>query len=113
VRDVPFHVLAKPIKDALFLPIDDKTNISMTAVVSCVTGGDFTQSAKNDFMKGADPFLIAYALAHSRTVVSHEVLVVGERRKVKIPAICAILNVPFMRTFKMLKTEKAPFISKP
>jgi transcriptional regulator with XRE-family HTH domain len=37
--------------------------------------------------------LVACALAHRYTVVSHEVHVPGQRSKVRIPAVCQALNV--------------------
>ena len=53
---------------------------------------------------------IAYAKAHGHTVVSHEVYVEGERKRVKIPAVCNSLDVPYIRTFQMLREAEARFV---
>ena len=70
------------------------------------------KTAKNRFkltLMGADPLLVAYAAAHRFTVVSHELHVPGQRRKVKIPTVCGALGIACMRTFDMLRHEKAVF----
>lgn len=109
----PLKIWSKNNKTTFFLPLDTGAMTAMTAVATCVNAGDYTSSAKRDFLGCADPFLIAFALSHTYTVVSHEVHKPGQKSKVKIPTICAALNVPCVRTFHMLKSEKALFISKP
>ncbi|NET35862.1 MAG: DUF4411 family protein [Cyanothece sp. SIO1E1] len=51
--------------------------------------------------------------AYLLTVVSHEVYVEGERKKIKIPAICRALNVPYIRAFTMLRQERVSFVLPP
>lgn len=93
-----------------FLPIDHHTITEMTNVSNWVMNGPHRTYAKNSFLGGADPFLIAYAKAHNHTVVSHEIYVPNELRKLKIPVVCQGLNVSCIRTFEMLRNEKASFI---
>lgn len=82
----------------------------MSRVAAVVQQGGFRSHAMNDFMNGADPFVIAYAMAHNHTVVTHEVHIQGAVRKVRIPTICQSLNVPCIRTFDMLRNENVRFV---
>jgi hypothetical protein len=94
-----------------FLSIDPNTAARLPEVVSWVMQGDFQNSAKTDFLAKADPILVATALAHPEyAVVSHEVHIEGERRKVKIPTVCRALGVRCVRTFKMLADDRARFV---
>ena len=93
-----------------FLPLDDAAIQAMRRVSTWVQNADYHDHAKRGFFSGADPFLVAYGLAHGHTVVTHEVHVEGERRKVKIPTVCRALQVPCIRTFEMLRRENARFV---
>ena len=101
---------AKDRDSGFFLPVDDRTSGAMAAVSGWVQAGDFRDDAKRVFLAGADPWLIACALAHNDTVATHEVHVDVEKRKVKIPTVCRALNVDCVRTFEMLKAEQARFV---
>lgn len=93
----------------LFLALDQPAIQAMASVSTWVQHAPHRDSAKRDFLSGADPFLIAYAVAHQHTVVSHEIDG-PSLRKVKIPAVCRALNVPYIRTFDMLRQEKVAFV---
>ena len=93
-----------------FLPADERTSGAMAAVSGWVQAGDFRDDAKRIFLAGADHWLIAHALAHGHTVVTLEVHVDGEKRKVKIPTVCRALNVPPIRTLEMLRAERVRFV---
>lgn len=101
---------AKTRGNGFFQPINAQTMVEMTAVSNWVQNQDFTDTAKREFFVGADPFLIAHALAHGHTVATHEVHKEGERKKVKIPTVCRGLNVPCVRTFAMLRQRGAVFV---
>lgn len=77
-------VWAKNRNSEFFLPVDARTSGAMAAVSGWVQAGDFRDDAKRIFLAGADPWLIAHASAHGHSVVTLEVHVEGERRKVKI-----------------------------
>lgn len=97
-------------KAGFFEPMDAGAVKRIGEVVAWVQAGDFKEQAKRDFLAKADPQLIAYALAHKGvTVITHEVHVEGERKKVKIPTVCQALGVPCERTFKMLSRERIQF----
>jgi len=93
-----------------FLPMDQKAVSKIANVVEWVQNRDFKEQAKRDFLARADPQLIAYALAHKDvTIVTHEVHVEGEKKKVKIPTVCRALGIRCERTFTMLSREKIQF----
>ena len=89
--------------------MDTKTSEHLTKVADWVQKADFRQAAKKLFLSGADPILIAAALAHGHIVVSHEAHVEGQKRKVKIPTVCRALGVSCVTTFQMLAIENARF----
>lgn len=62
------------------------------------------------FLGGADPWLIAKAALDNATIVTHEVLVPPESRKVKLPNICEHFQVKHITTFNLLRMLNARFI---
>ncbi|MOA16474.1 hypothetical protein D3C78_1366900 [compost metagenome] len=66
--------------------------------------------AMEEFLAGADPWLIAKAMTTGATVVTHEVLNRDAKRKFIIPNICQELNVPFLNTFELLHRLEARFV---
>ncbi len=69
----------------------------------------FTDAAKADFASGADGWLVAYAAARGRAVVTHEVLAMDARRKVPIPNVCVPFHVRYVDTFMMLRELRVRF----
>lgn len=61
------------------------------------------------FLAGADPWIIAQAKADGAAVVTHEVRVNQESRKVKIPNICEQFQVEWMNLYRMLHDLGAKF----
>lgn len=71
----------------------------------------YSDAVRNDFFSGgADPYLIAYALAHRHTVVTAESSNSETRKKVLIPVVCDGLAVEWVSIFDMLRREQARFI---
>lgn len=68
--------------------------------------------AVNTFLQIADYWLVAYALAHGHTVITHEVPA-NSPKKIKIPNACVGLEVRFMTPYQMLRVEKARFVLGP
>lgn len=66
--------------------------------------------ALEEFLSGADPWLIAKAISTGATVVTHEVLNLEVKRKFIIPNICRKFNVPYMNTFELLHRLEAKFV---
>jgi hypothetical protein len=68
-----------------------------------IAQSQFTEAAKADFAKSADGWLVAYARAKGRIVVTQEVLYPNIKSKVPIPNVCQAFSVPYVDTFKMLR----------
>ncbi len=75
--------------------------------------GRYKRSSLNRFYNGADPRLIAQALAHQDIVVTQEVKVPRDAKKVKVPNVCEGLGVRCVNSFKVLDKEGAQFILAP
>jgi len=106
-------VWAKANAANFFLPVDQPTLTAMPHIVTWINGANFRPQAVPPFLAGADPFLIAFALVGGHTVVTDEVFVPGERRSVKIPAVCQQFNVACIDPFEMLRREGARLILHP
>lgn len=96
------------IKDKLppkfFLGTDEADVINAYKVVMLWAhqNQQYTDSAEADFAKGADGWLVAYAMVHKLTVVTNEQPAPDSKKDIKIPDVCNHFNVPFMDTFEML-----------
>jgi hypothetical protein len=69
----------------------------------------FEQAALTTFLDSADYFLVAHALTHGDTVVTHEVPAPAGKARVKIPDACLGVGVRYTNPFVMLRTERARF----
>ncbi|MGO8705449.1 MAG: DUF4411 family protein [Candidatus Brocadiia bacterium] len=72
----------------------------------------YEAAAMSTFLQVADYYLVAHALAHKHTVVTHEVPSDGTK-KIKIPNACIGLGIKCMTPFEMLRHERARFILGP
>lgn len=66
--------------------------------------------ALDEFLGGADPWLIAKAMTINATVVTHEQLNPAARRKFLIPNVCQRFGVRFVDTFELLNALEARFV---
>ncbi len=97
--------------DSFFLPVDTATLQKYTDIVAWVNSAGFKQAVVAEFLRGADPFLIAYALANGHTVVTHETSVpLNQKNKVKIPVVCHQFSVPHITIFDLLRSTGANLI---
>lgn len=73
-------------------------------IISWVNANDqFQPQAKNDFSRGADGWLVAYAREHNGTVVTQERYAPNVRQRVPIPNVCDQFDVARRDTFEMLR----------
>jgi hypothetical protein len=72
----------------------------------------YDAAAVNTFLQVADYYLVAHALAHQHTVVTHE-KAAPLAKKIKIPTACIALGIKCMTPFEMLRSERARFILGP
>lgn len=78
----------------------------------------YNDSAKHEFLRKADSYLISYGLAHEYTVVTLEKSNQGATKKpdkrainkIKIPDACKAMKVNCITPFDMLRREKARFV---
>ena len=111
--------VSRPEVRGLFLPSGDAATVAVfRRIVDWVQsrqrndGSQFYRNAaRNDFFGGgADPDLIAYALAHGHTVVTAEGNNPANRSKVLIPVVCDGLDVEWVSIFDLLRREQARFV---
>lgn len=77
---------------------------SYKKVMTWVQGqSQFNDAAKAEFANEPDGWLVAYAMAKRRIVVTHEVLAPDAKSRVPIPNVCAQFDVLYIDTFAMLR----------
>ena len=95
-----------------FLKPDTAILAKLGDVSSWVTGQNYEPAAVNTFFQIADYYIVAHALAHSYTVVTHEVMA-NTTKRIKIPNVCIGLGIKCMTPYEMLRHERARFILGP
>lgn len=100
--------------DGLFLSVsEDDTQQAFGAVAAHVAAraGEMKAGALEDFLGGADPWLIAKAMAlKDAVVVTHEQFNLQMRRKYSIPNVCQHFGVQWIDTFELLGRTDARFV---
>lgn len=95
--------------DGFFLKPDTAILPALTRVSSWTTGQNYEPAAVSTFLQVADFYLVAHALAHGYTVVTHEVAA-ASTKKIKIPNACIGVGVKCVSPFEMLRVEQAKFV---
>lgn len=95
--------------DGFFLRPDKEVVGALNSVSDWVKGQSYQPSAVAIFLQVADYWLIAHALAHNYTVVTHEVPA-DTFTKVKIPNACIGLGLRCINPYDMLRREGAKFV---
>ncbi len=95
--------------DGFFLKPTAEMLESLAAVSDWVVGSRYEPSAVDEFLQVADYYLAAQALAGKYAVVTHEVRS-SSKRRIKLPDVCAGLNVQCRTPFQMLSRERARFV---
>lgn len=98
-----------------FLTVSDEATQRNLAQIAAYIAREQTESemktgAMDEFMRGADVWLIAKALSSGATIVTHEILNMECKRKFLIPNICQHFNVPCTDTFSLLHELNAQFV---
>lgn len=88
--------------DAVVLP-------ALSTVSTWAASQNYEGAAVNTFLQVADYYLVAHALAHGHTVVTHEVPSTS-LKKIKIPTACISLGVKCVTPYAMLRHERARFV---
>lgn len=107
--------LADWVKDRpeFFIGVEDDDTQASFAIVAQALAGEahkMKAGALDEFLAGADPWLIAKAMATGANVVTHEKLDYNIKRKFLIPNVCEMFGVKYMNTFELLDKLEAKFI---
>lgn len=100
---------AKTCGDKFFLRADDAVVPALGTVSSWASSQNYTPSAIATFLQVADYWLVAHALAHEFTIVTHEVPA-DTINKIKIPNVCIGLELHCVSPYEMLRREHAKFV---
>lgn len=92
-----------------FLKPDAAVVPALGAVSTWATAQGYEPAAVSTFLQVADYYLVAHALAHGHTLVTHEVAA-PSRKRIKIPNACIGVGVKCMTPFEMLRHERARFV---
>ena len=79
-----------------------EVQVGVTKIADYVTEY-FSANSAASFLKGADPWVIAHALATDGVVVTQETRVPANSTKAKIPNICEEFRVPWVNMYQMLR----------
>ena len=94
-----------------FIKNDDvETQAVFTKIVKVVVTGDYNPGNRDNFLAKADPWIIAKAKTIGATVVTHESMLAPSTKKVKVPNICHLFDVPCLSTFQFLRELEARFV---
>lgn len=71
----------------------------------------FNDHAKDEFMEAenADAWILAYALTHGGTIVTHETFDPLIKKRIPIPNVCKEFDIAYCDTFEMLRRLKFSF----
>ena len=92
-----------------FLRPDNAVVPALRTVSDWASGNGYQPAAVATFLQVADYWLVAHALAHDCTVVTHEIPA-DTTSKIKIPNACIGVGVPCMNPYEMLRRERARFV---
>jgi hypothetical protein len=97
----------------LFMPeSDEATQLAFAEVAAYIAGQAVAMKAGalEEFLSGADPWLIAKARVTGQTIVTQERLNSANQRKFLIPNVCLHYGIECINTFDMLDRLDARFI---
>jgi hypothetical protein len=92
-------------KTFLFHEPDDSVLANYTKIADYVNG-NLDQSEGDDFLNGADAWVIAHAMTGGAVAVSQERLVGPNSKKVQVPNICEHFSVECIKTDALLRGLK-------
>lgn len=107
--DDDLSVWASSQGERFFVRPDNLVLPALPKVSAWVSGQAYEPAAVSTFLQVADYWLVAHALAHKMTVVTHEVPS-DSVRKIKIPNTCIGLNIHCVSPYEMLRRERARFV---
>jgi hypothetical protein len=100
---------AKQHGSGFFLKPDSALLPALGTVSTWATSQGYEPAAVSTFLQVADYYLVAHALAHGHTVVTHEVASPSTKR-IKIPNACIGIGLKCMTPYEMLRHGQARFV---
>lgn len=97
----------------IFLPVSDAPTQQAFGTIAAHVATESPRmkpGAVEDFLAGADPWLVAKAMTTGATVVTHEAFNLEAKKKFLIPNLCQHFNVRWLDTFQLLHELKAEFV---
>lgn len=103
------------VHSSIFLPNNDQETQEQFAHIANWVNRHRVYSlvAKKNLLAGADPWLIAYSIAHKYTIVTEEISAPLSKSKIKIPDVCRAMNVPCINTIAMMRQFRVRLIAEP
>ncbi|MDQ8163600.1 MAG: DUF4411 family protein [Gemmatimonadota bacterium] len=97
--------------DTMFETPDGATGVALTklGIWTMAPERPYSQAARAEFLGVADSVLVAHALAHEHTVVTHEKPAPQAIHKIKIPDACRALGVRCIDPYRLLEEIGARF----
>ncbi|NTV95179.1 MAG: DUF4411 family protein [Thiobacillus sp.] len=98
---------------SLFLPVSDagtQAAFAEVAAYAAELAASMKPGALEEFLGGADPWLIAKARVVNAIVVTHEQFNPQTKKKILIPNVCKRFDVRWMDTFDLLRELEARFV---
>jgi hypothetical protein len=93
----------------IFATTDSATQRAFAKITAWVSSGGPMTPEKTKFLGGADPWLVARALATKATVVTLE-MPKNSPKKVSVVDACTHFKVPTMKTWDLLALLKVKFV---
>ena len=97
----------------IFLAVSDEAtqeSFAEVAAHAAALAPEMKPGALEEFLGGADPWLIAKARLGDAVVVTHEQFNPQTRKKILIPNVCKQFGVSCINTFDLLRKLKAEFV---
>ncbi len=88
---------------------DDATQGHFKRIAAAVQSGSYTDGAKQEFLRGADAWVVAKAKASGAAVVPLEVRDPSSKKRVPLPNVCDFEGVECVNTFEVLPRLGAAF----
>lgn len=105
------HVWAKNNKDIFAKSSDEAVQMSFANIANYVSQHSaYSSQEVARFLSGADPWLIAAAQAWKAVIVTHEVAVPSNSKKVKIPNVAQNFDVECIDIFDLLENSQCQLV---
>ena len=95
VKSAPIGLFATSLEDEV-------TNSYRKVMAWVYSNEQFSDQSKNEFSRGADGWLVAYAEVHNAILVTLERYAAEAKNRVPLPNVCEQFGVPRLDTFEML-----------